>query len=252
MADEPEPEVIREQMEAQRAALSDKLETLEHKIVETVQGAKEAVAETAQTVKETVQSSVDTVKETVSSSVETVKEAFDLNRQVDRHPWAMFGGAVAAGFAAGWLLNRAGGSSSWGAAPARYEGAASYAYPPTAARRDVPRASAGFTGTASGMASSQAPAEQGASWAQELSQTFAPEVNKLKGLAIGAVMGVVRDLVAQSVPDQLRPQLTEMMNSVTQKLGGEPVQGQLLDQILPRRDDGHNGRRRTEQEQFNG
>src|SRR5438105_2552597 len=121
MADEPEPEVIRHQMEAQRAALGHKLETLENKIIETVDGAREAVAETVQT-----------VKDTVNSSVETVKETFDLRLQVERHPWAMFAGSIAAGFAAGWLLNRAGGgrsgpsaAPSWGYAPASYAGAAS-------------------------------------------------------------------------------------------------------------------------------
>jgi ElaB/YqjD/DUF883 family membrane-anchored ribosome-binding protein len=258
MADESEPEVIRHQMEAQRAALGHKLETLEHKIVETVQGARDAVAETVQTVKDSVQSSVDSVKDTVSSSVETVKETFDIKRQVDRHPWTMFGGSIALGFAAGWLLNRARAAraptASWGYAPAPYSGAANYGSPSSSRPREESRAASDFTGTPSpsaapsSSASASGPAE---SWVDQLSHTFAPEIQKVKGLAIGALMGVVRDLVAQSVPDQLRPQLNEMMDNVTTKLGGEPVQPQVLDQLLPRRhDDQHNGHCRTTQEEL--
>ncbi len=136
MAGEPEPEVIRRQMEAQRASLAEKLETLENKIVRTVDEAREAVAETVQTVKDSVQSSVDTVKDTVHSSVETVKETFDVRLQVQRHPWAMFGGAIGVGFAAGWLLNRAPRASrrsrpEW--TPAAYTAAPRYVAPPHAA-----------------------------------------------------------------------------------------------------------------------
>src|SRR5947207_10702413 len=118
MADEPEPEVIRRQMEAQRAALADKLETLENRIVQTVEGAREAVSETVQTVKDSVQCSVQTVRESVQSSVEAVKDTLDVRAQVERHPWAMVGGAAALGFAAGYLLNRLERGSARGFGPA--------------------------------------------------------------------------------------------------------------------------------------
>jgi len=257
--------MIRQQMEAQRASLAEKIETLEEKIVRTVEGAREAVAETVQTVKDSVQSSVDTVKDTVQSSVETVRETFDLPQQVRRHPWAMFGGSVAFGFAAGWLLNRATGThnqgSAWGYAPASYTGGGRYSdAPPTSGSRfrDEMRPATSFTGApSSGAGQSEArPAAAppaGESWLDALSHTFAPEIQKVKGLAIGAAMGLVRDLVSQSVPDQLRPQLTELMNNVTSKMGGDPVRGELLDELLPRRHDGHtNGHARTPQEEFQG
>lgn len=245
MADESDPQVIRHQMEAQRASLSEKLDSLEHKIVETVQGAKEAVAETVQNVRDSVQSSVDTVKDTMQSSVDTVKDAFDLPRQVERHPWAMFGGSVALGFAAGWLLNRAPPSRAavpWGYAPASYTGGTFGHRAPAAPIRDDARSAASFT------AAAVAPpkADTGPTWVDQLAQTFQPEIHKLKGLAIGAALGLVRDMVAQSVPDQLRPQINEMMNNVTTKLGGEPVQADLLDQF--RHD--HNGRHTSPQEEF--
>jgi ElaB/YqjD/DUF883 family membrane-anchored ribosome-binding protein len=238
MANESEPQMIRHQMEVQRASLSEKLDTLEHKIVETVQGARDAVAETVQNVRDSVQSSVETVKDTMQSSVDTVKEAFDLPRQVDRHPWAMFGGSVALGFAAGWLLNRAPPSRSapWGNAPASYTGGGSSGHRPPAPRAEAPS----FT------AAPRPQAEKGPTWVDQLSETFQPEIHKLKGFAIGAALGVVRDMVAQAVPDQMRPQVNEMMDKVTTKLGGEPVQPDLLDQFIH----DHNGRHRTPQEEF--
>jgi ElaB/YqjD/DUF883 family membrane-anchored ribosome-binding protein len=219
MADEQDPEMIRRQMEAQRAALADKLETLENKIVQTVEGAREAVAETVQTVKETVQSSVETVKESVTSSVETVKETFDLPRQVQRHPWPMFGGAVAFGFAAGWLLNRAVGGTGGGRSSESW----TYASRPTTLPPSPPP---------------PAPSS-GEAWAQSLAQTFSPELHKLKGLAVGAALSVVRDLVSQAVPDKLRPQVSELMDNVTTKLGGDPVAGELVGSLWGHH---HNGR----------
>src|SRR4051794_33818772 len=195
MADEPEPEVIRQQMEVQRAALTEKLETLENKLVETVQGAREAVAETVHEAKEAVHETVQTVRDSVQSSVETVKETFDVRRQVDRHPWAMFGGSVALGFAAGWLLNRGGETRSRGTFGASYPSSAytDSGYAAAASRPSEER----FTGGA-------APASPG--WIEQLAQGFAPEVQKLKGLAIGAALSVARDLVGQAVPETLRPQ----------------------------------------------
>ncbi len=192
------------------------------------------MAETVQTVKDSVQSSVESVRNTVQSSVETVRETFDVTRQVQRHPWAMFGGSIAVGFAAGWLLNRStrtcsSSAPSWGYAPAAYTGATSrFAEepPPASPARAEPSA---------------APSPD-RSWLDELAQTFAPEIQKVKGLAIGAGMSLVRDLVSQSLPDHLRPQVAQMLDGITTKLGGEPVEGQLLEELLPRRqDDHHNG-----------
>jgi ElaB/YqjD/DUF883 family membrane-anchored ribosome-binding protein len=256
MADEQtDPEVIRRQMEAQRASLAEKLETLENKIVRTVDEAREAVAETVQTVKDSVQSSVETVKDTVSSSVETVKETFDVRLQVQRHPWAMFGSSIALGFAAGWALNRALGSGRGASASLGYSSGGSYpgktGFGSVTPRsqggyREEARAAATFTGASPTAAHHEtspppAPAPRGPSWIDELAQTFAPELHKLKGVAIGAAMSVARDFLTQSVPEQLRPQLDEVINNVTSKLGGEPMRGHLLDELRERFQERHNG-----------
>src|SRR5262249_44007838 len=108
-----DPEVIHQQMAETRAALTEKLETLENQVVETVQGATSVVADTVDSVKdvvqttvETVKGSVETVKESVQQTVENVKQTLDVNRQVQEHPWLMFGGSVAVGFLAGYLVEQ--------------------------------------------------------------------------------------------------------------------------------------------------
>jgi hypothetical protein len=247
-------------MAAQRASLDQKLDRLENRIVQTVDGAREAVAETVQTVKDTVQSSVESVRGAVHSSVEAVKDTLDVPAQVQRNPWAMFGGSVALGFAAGCVLNHAKRPSRELGSGAFYGREAGYASRPAtgswpserqpsdwaAERRPISEAGTAASGE------SLRPSTQGhASWLNELSRTFAPELQKLKGMAIGAVMGVVRDLANQAVAEPLRPQVSELLNNVTTKLGGEPMEGHMLDEELlaRRRGDGHpNGHRATWQD----
>ncbi len=90
-------EVTRADMDDTRAALSEKLGTLEQRMVDTVHGAADAVVQT-----------VDNVKDAVHDTVANVKDTFDLRHLVERHPWAMVGGAIAVGFVAGYLLVRRG------------------------------------------------------------------------------------------------------------------------------------------------
>jgi ElaB/YqjD/DUF883 family membrane-anchored ribosome-binding protein len=233
MADEQEPEVIRRQMEAQRAALDEKLDALENRIVQTVDDAREAVAETVQTVKEGVHDSVATVRDSVHSSVETVKDALNVESHVQRHPWAMFGGSIAAGFAAGWLLRR------WGAERSVSERGAVLAPPAPAATPAPAAVPTPFPEQAA----------NGASWTADLGNTFAPELEELKGFAIGAVMGLVRDLVTESLPDAVRPRFNAIADSITTKLGGQPVQSEVVNELLPHGQGAHhNGRHPIEAE----
>src|SRR5581483_4976543 len=102
MGNEPE-EVIKHQMLETLASLAEKLETLEQQVVGTVHNATSAVTDTVETVKDAVQQTVQMAKDSVTNTVEAVKDTFDLSRQVDDHPWLMFGGSVAAGFVTGHL-----------------------------------------------------------------------------------------------------------------------------------------------------
>src|SRR5262245_28343644 len=96
------PEVIRRQMEVTRASLTQKLEALEH----TVRDAKQAVTDTIDDARQAVQESAAAGKGTVRASVDAVKHALDLEAQVQRHPWPMFGASVAVGFVGERLLER--------------------------------------------------------------------------------------------------------------------------------------------------
>jgi hypothetical protein len=50
-------------------------------------------------------------------------------------------------------------------------------------------------------------------------------------------MGVIRELLTQSVPEPMRHELADVMDSATTKLGGKPVEHQALVQMLPHRDE---------------
>ncbi|HMF13420.1 MAG TPA: YtxH domain-containing protein [Gemmataceae bacterium] len=221
MADEPE--VIRHQMAETRASLDDKLEALEEKVVGTVEGATTAVSETVENVKEAVQETVTSVKENVSETVEGVKEAFDLRLQVERHPCLMTAAAVAAGYVAGTMLSRTNRhGEGWSdqhrsLPPEGSDGPAS----PHSARL------AGQPGQDGGPATQQRTARLSAprsSWADLL----APELAKARAIAFGYLMGVVRDVVCDSLPWDVRMQARETLDSITEKLGGLPVRGRVL------------------------
>lgn len=227
MADEPE--VIKQQMEETRASLTEKLETLEHQVVATVQNATSAVTETVDTVKEAVQETVGTVKESMHETVETVKDTFDLERQVARHPWAMMAGAVAVGYLGGYLINRAQAGNTRGLAPGYVYGTG-YWPPEMQPRRDGPPASEALTeaGPAGEFRPAKEKAAEGPGWLSSLTEQFQPEIQQIKGLAIGTLLGVVRDMLTRSVPPTLEAQVGDVVNSLTTKLGGKPLRGPIL------------------------
>jgi ElaB/YqjD/DUF883 family membrane-anchored ribosome-binding protein len=190
---------MREEIDSTRSALADKLEALEERVMGTVQSAQE-----------TVEDSLQIAKDTVAS----VKRTFDIKHHVEQYPWAMVGGCCLAGLALGTLFQRLWQRS--GQAPARLAGnrtasAASPAWP-------AEQRSNGSAAAAPPPQSRAAPPS-----GPGFFDLFHDEIVKVKGLAIGYVMGLARDALEDSAP-QLASQLEEVMNSVTTKLGGEPVQ----------------------------
>jgi len=100
-------EAIKQQMEARRSSLADKLEALESQVAEGVQEVTNVVSNVKEVVEdtvETVKGSVESVKDSVQETVGAVKETFDLNRQMDQHPWIVLGGAFSLGFLAGRVI----------------------------------------------------------------------------------------------------------------------------------------------------
>lgn len=211
----PDREVIRQQMRDTCSSLSDKLQTLEQQVVDTVTGANAAVSETVASVKDAVHDTVDSVKGAVRNTVESVKETFDLSAQTRRHPWLFFGGAVFAGYIGGRLLGSGAPAPQWP--------------PPRRAGRPAPMPNGVRTATA---VNGKYPAEgevevtppnfgkerRESNW---LSQTFGAELDKLKSIAVGAGMALARDMVAQRVSGQVGRGLVDVINDITAKLGGE-------------------------------
>jgi len=188
-----ELEVIHHEMEEKRASLAEKLDTLENQVLGTVQEATAAVSHTVEDVKSVVDTVTESVKGTVESVAETVKHTFDMRDHVQRHPWGMFCGAVAVGFVGGRLI-----------APAKAEQAPAPQAPPSPVSTPpaAPRQAAQREEAQSGM--------------EEL-------LHRVKGLALGALMKMVRDVVADALPETMKADVMHVMDDFTTKLGGKPV-----------------------------
>jgi ElaB/YqjD/DUF883 family membrane-anchored ribosome-binding protein len=226
-------EVMMEQMDETRKDLAEKLELLEKKVTGTVESVtdlvesvpgtvetvKETIEETVSSVKDAVEHTVDAVKGSVENTVGAVKNFFDIPHHVDRHPWLMMGGSVLLGFLGGRLLTprRAAAEPS----ASRNGSPATPAYTPPAAApspvREEPR--------------KEAPARE--SWLHRLGDQFGGELSKVKGLALGTLLGVARDMVSQWVPEKLKQDVSEIVNNFTKDLGGKVIQGPILEDQPP-------------------
>lgn len=203
------PEEIRHEIDETRSSLTQKLETLEDQVRDTVHGAKETVEET-----------IENVKYTVQDTVEAVKRTFDLSYQTQQHPWAMFGGSVATGFLVGTFFpNVTGGGSS-----SHASGSMLGALGGTASSGN------GSQGTSvRGAEAYHASSEPG--WFGTLLHRFDREIGQLKEVAIGAAAGLLRDWLKQSLPPALAPQVADLIDSATTKLGGRPVPGPVVENL---------------------
>ena len=222
-------EVIRHNIEETRNSLADKLETLEQTVVETVQGTTCAVVETVDTVKEAVQETVEQVKETVQTTVEKVKETFDLRLQVERHPWLMLGGAVGVGYLAGTLLTPATGAPPCPTATAEEPQAVNYLGERLkGSTRSNGAKARTFSAFAESAQQQSVRPESAQKAAGGLMSIFGCELEKLKKLAIGTVLGLVHDLIEKNLKGDLGHHLTDMVDDLNTKLGGERVRAPFL------------------------
>jgi len=219
-----EPDVIRHQIEETRESLTDKLETLEGQVkdvvgsvTETIETVKSTVENTVESVKSGVENTVETVKSSLTDTVDTVKQTFDVSRQVDRHPWAAVGCSLAAGLATGYLL-----VGPRFRRPQYYEGISGM-------NRIVPGyRSAAAEPPASPPARDHGPGPSRPGFLSSLLQPFEGELGKVKEVAIGALIGMARDALRQALPPSLAANVSEVMDNITRKAGGEPVRGPVL------------------------
>jgi len=244
-------EVIMGNMDETRKDLADKLGELEKKVTQTVSSVAdlvEKVPETVESVKETIQETVSTVTGSVhdtveavkggmESTVESVKSFFNIPRQVDRHPWLMMGGSVLLGYLGGRLLtprSHHAEAAAWaenGMSPAAVTGYTAPPYtPPQEAAPAYRSAPAYESARAPEPPQTSSAATSGGGWLSRLSEHFGGELKQLKGLAVGTLLGVARDMVTQWVPENLKHDVKEIVNNFTSDLGGkvmrEPIMGQ--------------------------
>ena len=179
--DLPEQDSIemRHEIDSTRSAMADKLEALEDRMINTVQIAQD-------TVKDSIQSAKDTVA--------SVKQTFDLKHQVEQRPWTMVGGCFLAGLVLGHLMP--GGR------------------PPSSKSSSTPvvNGNYGTAGPAPQLLAAP-PSPPG------ILEPFREEIDKVKGIAIGYVMGLVRDSIKESAP-HLAPKIDDLMDGITTKLVG--------------------------------
>jgi len=165
---------------------------LENKVVSSVQQATSAVTET-----------VANVKETMHEGVETVKEAVDIQAHVEKHPWLMLGGAMMTGYVMGTLLHGAEKQGDRESKPRSQTG--------------TPRSHGNGHHKRESEKKETVSADSG--WLGMLE----PEINKLKGLALGVALGTVREALTAEIPPHLAEQLGQIIDAVTVKVGGDPV-----------------------------
>jgi len=127
-----------------------------------------------------------------------VKEAADVRAHIDRHPWVALGGAVLCGYVLGHVLTEREPRPRW---------VAPFPTPPINGGRET--------------ALQQTAPQQKPSGG--LLASFEPEIKHLKGIALGAALGMLRQVVTEQVPPQIAEPLGDIINDITKKIGGEPL-----------------------------
>ncbi len=211
---ENENDAVMKEMEETRSSLTEKLEALESKVAEKIAPVAEAVERVTEAAAEIVEGVKDTVFEVtgkVEDTVNTVSSAFNLREQVDKHPWLTLALAGTAGCMIGNLTGRAGQS------------------PQVSAPISPPSRLKHGKGTGNGRAGKSEDARD--------DKPFTEEFRRLESLAIAALMGVVRDLAKQVLPESIASRVSEELDDFTSRLGVEPIRGPVLGEARNRHAD---------------
>jgi archaellum component FlaC len=100
---------LREDIEDTRVAITEKIETIENRVHQTMDGTKstidtvmnniKSVQGTVEHTESTIDSIIGTIKQSMDEATERAKYAADLMEQVNKNPWIMFSCAVLTGYA---------------------------------------------------------------------------------------------------------------------------------------------------------
>lgn len=219
---------IRNQMDETRSALTEKLEKLEQKVTDTVQGAAQSVGDTVENVKHAVEDTVHNVTSSVRDTVHAVGEAFSISHHVERHPWAMVAGATAVGFVGGYLLMH---KSSDARAAQRFRHLAASQGQVPVSNYDSPSHFMPQSPPPRSVTPPPAHDSHNGGRMNAFQEWLKPAASQVQGLAVGAALGLVRDMLLRSVPKPMSGQVTELVDGLTQSLGGQVMRGSLLDQF---------------------
>jgi len=221
---EDHAEVIKHQMAQTRESLSEKLEALENKVVNTVADTTEtvtskvesiadAVQGTAENVQDAVHRTVESVQGTVHETVATVKDSLDVCQHVERHPWAMLAGSVAAGFVLGRLLTP----------PARDLSPMTHAgYHPADRPWSEPQHFQAAPAPAP-QAHDQGSGQKPEGFLDHMTEKLQPAFDELKDMAIGAATNLVGEMILSSVGPAMRGQVKSVIDQFATALAGKPV-----------------------------
>lgn len=153
-------EPIRQDIDAIRDSMTDKMEQIESKI-----------------------------KGTVEDTTSSIKRVVDVRYQVGERPWAAFGLSVLAGYALGSL-----GGSSEPSRPLPPQHGQTFRYYPAEPREQPNEADR----RAQYAANARSPEQPGLF--DQLTEQFSDEISMLKTAAVTTLMGVLRDTIQQSMP----------------------------------------------------
>lgn len=177
-----EATVMRQQMAKTLAGLNDKFGELEHQVSGTVR--------------------------TVKDSVNTVRDTFDPKLQVRRRPWTFLAGATALGFLLGSR------SSNYRAGHPARNGRNESA---SRARVAAHKPNDGTNGAdAARLSAATAP-----SWLAGLGNTFKPEITALRGVAVGMLVELVREIITKQAPKPMAQSVGDANNVSNGKLEGQ-------------------------------
>jgi len=209
--------VIRDEMEQTRANLAEKLEALESQVRETVSGATDAVSSTVEGVKDVVSS--------VSETVETVTETFNVSKQVEQHPWMALGAAVATGFVVAQVIGRS--SEPARGAPSGSTSSSSWSSSSSQPAAGAPqqsesRSDSGLMHSLGSMLPDM----------PDMSGVMNTVVSSLGGLAVGSLMGVIREFASHGLPQEWQGDVTKLIDQVTSQLGGKPLDPTRTNQLF--------------------
>lgn len=223
-----DPEVIQAQMDETRHRLAENLDKLTRQTADTVQEVASSVSDTVESVQESVeavtdavQGSVEAVTETVHETVGGMKDFFDIAGHVDRNPWLMIGGATALGFLVSRMLMPPAQSREALPPPPSLP-------PPTPVSAKAPEMNP-ETSPGAHRLEGHWPEEhtheksEPKGFLEGLTESYAPLLDKLKSFAIGAAMGVARNVIVPAGAAGIASDIRGMIDNFTKQMGGEPI-----------------------------